>query len=122
MIQFTEPKSIYMQIADHICANILSGELKAGERLLSVRDLAESIAVNPNTVQRSYGWLQEKGLLDIRRGIGLFVAEDAYVRLKQMQRDQFLKKELPALFSRMELLGIGMDDLQRYHQRHNHQI
>lgn len=121
-MKFAEPKSIYMQIADHICANILSGELPPGGRLPSVRELAESIAVNPNTVQRSYTWLQDQGLLEIKRGIGMFVADDAYVRLRQLQREQFLQKELPDLFLKMELLGIGFDDLQTYHQRYNQQI
>lgn len=121
-MQFADQRSIYLQIADHICNTILAGELPDGERLASVRDMASQIAVNPNTVQRSFSLLQDQGILDNRRGIGYFTADDAYQKVKAMKRDQFIREELPKLFRTMELLGIDLNDLNSLYQRHLDQI
>jgi DNA-binding transcriptional regulator YhcF (GntR family) len=76
-MEFVQSQSIYMQIADHICERILSGALKEGERISSVRELAEASEVNPNTVMRAYSYLQELGIIRNQRGIGYFVEPEA---------------------------------------------
>ena len=121
-MQFTDQRSIYLQIADLICDTILSGDLPDGERVSSVREMAASIEVNPNTVQRSYSYLQDQGILDNKRGIGYFIAQDAYQKVKSIKRDLFIKEEIPQLFRTMELLGIELVDLQTLFNRHKQQI
>lgn len=121
-MHFSDHRSIYMQIADHICDNILSGAMPPGERVPSVRELAATIAVNPNTVQRSYTWLQDRGVLQNRRGVGYFIADDAYLTVKLMKREAFVKDDLPDLFRKMSLIGFDLEDVRTIYQRHQEQI
>jgi GntR family transcriptional regulator len=90
MDEFNSSKPIYLQLADTINRLIVSKELKAGEKLQSVRDMALTYNVNPNTVQRTYSELERGGILETRRGQGTFVTEDED-RLDQLRKD--LKEE-----------------------------
>lgn len=121
-MQFADQRSIYLQIADHICDSILAGELPDGERIASVREMAAQIQVNPNTVQRSFTYLQDQGILDNKRGIGFFISENAYQKVKSIKREQFVQEAIPQLFKNMELLGVDFTDLQLIYQRHQQQI
>ncbi len=112
-MEFSESQAIYLQIADHICERILSRSWKQGERIPSVRELAEDIRVNPNTVMRSYGYLQELGIIHLQRGLGYFVAEGAATRTKELKRQSFIARELPRLFKTMDLLGMSCQELER---------
>jgi DNA-binding transcriptional regulator YhcF (GntR family) len=76
-MQFRETVSIYLQIADYICERILLREWKVDERIPSVRELAMQLEVNPNTVMRTYEFLQQQNIIYNQRGIGYFVAADA---------------------------------------------
>ena len=76
-MKFTKPKAIYMQIADYICESILANELKEGDRIQSVREMAAQVEVNPNTVARTFSYLQEKERIYNQRGVGYFAADDA---------------------------------------------
>lgn len=100
-----------MQIADYMLDNILSGSWKNGDRVQSVREMAATVEVNPNTVVRSYNYLQDMGIIFNKRGIGYFVADDALTRTQKIRREAFLREELPHLFRAMELLGVNIDDL-----------
>ena len=75
MDEFNTSKPIYLQLADRINRQIVSKELKAGEKLHSVRDMAIYYNVNPNTIQRTYSELEREGILETRRGQGTFVTE-----------------------------------------------
>jgi DNA-binding transcriptional regulator YhcF (GntR family) len=90
---------------------ILSGAWANGERIPSIRDMAVQLEVNPNTVTRTYTLLQEEGTLENRRGIGYFTSSDAQQRVLETKRVAFMHKELPALFSTMQQLGITESDL-----------
>jgi GntR family transcriptional regulator len=90
MDEFNSSKPIYLQLADTINRLIVSKELKAGEKLQSVRDMALTYNVNPNTVQRTYSELERGGILETRRGQGTFVTEHED-RLAQLRKD--LKEE-----------------------------
>ena len=70
MMEFNQPKGIYQQIADQVRDRIAGGEWPAGDRIPSVREMAVNLGVNPNTVTRSYQTLQDKGIIENRRGIG----------------------------------------------------
>ena len=111
-MEYREKRSIYLQIADHMCENILGGHWCESDRIPSIREMAMETEVNPNTVARSYGFLQEKGVIENKRGIGYFVANGAAESTKEMIKDEFVREELPYLFRRMDLLGIRVADLQ----------
>ena len=76
-MQFRESQAIYLQIADFVCEKILLKEWKAEERIPAVRELAIQLEVNPNTVMRTYEFLQQQEIIYNQRGIGYFVAQGA---------------------------------------------
>ncbi len=105
-MDFHSEKPIYLQIADRFSEAILSGSLKADERIPSVREYGAEIGVNPNTVMRVYEKLTASEILYNKRGIGYFVAPDAREKILQAQQEEFLKVEVPAIRRKMELLGL----------------
>ena len=109
MIQFTEEKPIWRQIYELIAMRILSGEWPEMERIISVREMAQMVGVNPNTVMRSYERLEGDGIIYNRRGIGFFVAEGAKDHIKQLERKKFMDEELPKLRERLVFLGLSID-------------
>jgi len=110
-MEFSQPKGIYQQIADQIRDRILAGEWRSGERVPSVRELATSIGVNPNTVNKSYQALLDREIIENQRGIGYFVALDARQRILDELKAEFVRDELPRLFKTMSVLGMTLDDL-----------
>ena len=113
-MEFSEPRGIYLQIADQVRDRILQGEWQAGERIPSIRELAIELGVNPNTVTRSYQALLDWGIVANQRGRGYFVSEDAGERAVQAMRDEFVRDELPKVVRAMKTLGIGIDELAEY--------
>ena len=111
-MNFRQDKSIYLQIADHIMENILSEKWKEEERIPSVRDLAVEIEVNPNTVVNTYSFLQEKGIIYNKRGIGYFVSEHAVKKTVQLEKESFFNDQLPQVFKTMLLLDISLSELK----------
>jgi DNA-binding transcriptional regulator YhcF (GntR family) len=110
-MEFNNDKSIYIQIADFLCEQILKDEFGSEARVPSVRDLASDIQVNPNTVMRTYGLLQDQGILFNKRGIGYFVSDDAKKIVMKSKKNQFIKEQLPELFKIMDLLDIDFEEL-----------
>ena len=110
-MEFSEPKGIYLQIADQIRERILRGEWKAGQRIPSIRELAVELGVNPNTITRSYQKLLERELITNQRGRGYFVGEDAAGRALKEMKDEFMREEVPRILRTMKLLDIGLDEL-----------
>lgn len=108
-MQFSEDKPIWRQIYELIAMRILSGEWMECERIVSVRELAAEVGVNPNTVMRSYEKLDADGIIFNRRGIGYFVADGAKEHIKQLERQKFIDEELPKLRERLALLGLMID-------------
>ena len=110
-MEFSEPKGIYLQIADRVRDRILAGEWKPDERIPSVREMAVELGVNPNTVSRSYQALVDRQLIVNQRGRGYFVTEDAVARVLAEMREEFRRDELPRIVRTMRLLGIGPDEI-----------
>lgn len=108
---------IYLQVADFICEKVLTRQWRNGDRLPAVKDLSVQTAVNPNTVIKALGYLQDSGILHSQRGLGYFLTDDAEASTRALKRQQFIDVELPRVFASMELLGLGMDDLRKIHQR-----
>ncbi len=113
-MEFQEQQGIYQQIANHLCEEILLEKWQAGFRVPSVREFAAQVSVNPNTVQRAYTQLEELGVLYNRRGIGFFVQENARHRILEWKRRDFLARDLPELFRKMDLLQISLDQLREH--------
>ena len=108
-MQFNDEKPIWRQIYELIAMRILAGEWPEQERIVSVREMAASVGVNPNTVMRSYERLEADGIIFNRRGIGFFVAAGAKDHIKQLERKKFMDEEFPRLKERLELIGLSID-------------
>ncbi len=105
-MEFNEHKPIYLQISENICEKVLTEEWQADERIPSVRELGSNLGVNPNTIMRTYEHLENLEIINNKRGVGFFVANDAREKIIRIQREQFLKDELPLIIRKMTLLGI----------------
>ena len=102
---------IYQQLADLLAAQLLDGQPPEGEPMPSVRTLAGQYLLNPLTVNRALQALGDEGLLENRRGVGLYVQPGARDRLKAAERQRFLSEEWPRLRARLKRLGIGAEQL-----------
>ena len=111
-MEFKETQAIYLQIGDYVCEQILLGRWKKGERLLSVRELAVTLEVNPNTVMRAYDFLQDRDIIFNKRGIGYFVSDDAEQKITRYRKKQFLEQDLPVVFKNMALLGMAFKEIE----------
>ena len=109
-MEFNAHKPIYLQICNQIYEQILSGDLKSDDRLLSVRDFGIQLGVNPNTIMRSYETIQAAGIIYNKRGIGYFVADNAKELVLNQMKEEFLKDELPQVIKKMRLLGITTEE------------
>src|SRR6516162_9987333 len=105
-MEFRENPAIYIQIADYVSEQVLLGKWKLGEKIISIRDLAVELEVNPNTVQRAYEFLQQREIISNRRGVGYFVEEEAKERITSFRRDQFMENELPVFLKNIYLLKV----------------
>jgi len=115
-MEFRENQAIYLQIAEAVCDNILSGKWKEGDKIPSIREIAVDFEVNPNTVVRTYAYLQERGIIYNQRGIGYFVAESARKHTGTLKKEEFIQEELPRVFRTMDLLAMDFSDLQRIYE------
>lgn len=112
MINFKDKEAIYLQIADYVAEHITLGKWLADEKIPSVRDLAGELQVNPNTVMRTYEHLQNQEIIFNKRGLGLFVTEDAISKIKSIRKERFLQQELPDFFRSLYLLDISLEELK----------
>jgi GntR family transcriptional regulator len=121
-MQFRETQSIYLQIADYVCEKILLAEWPQGERIPSVRELAVNLEVNPNTIMRTYEFLQQENIIFNQRGIGFFAANDALRQAARYRRDWFIEKDLPQVFRSLYLLGMDPEELKPLYQQFKNQM
>lgn len=98
---------IYQQLRDRIISLIIEGELKEGEAVPSVRQVSSDYRINHLTVAKAYQELMAEGLLEKRRGIGMFVLEGAQQKLLEKEQEKFLTTEFPELLKRIRRLGIS---------------
>lgn len=111
-------KAIYIQIADRICDEIVTGAFPPDSRLPSVREYAADIQVNANTVMRSYERLSNRGYIYNRRGIGFFVAAEAREKILKERGDDLVDNKLDNIFSLLHHLGVQPDDLRQSYIRY----
>ncbi len=108
---WNDSQPIYWQLKERTVAMILDGTLAEGDALPSVRTVASEFQLNPITVSKSYQALVDDGLVEKRRGLGMFVRDGARKNLVASERSKFLNDEWPAMLSRIEQLGLSIEDL-----------
>lgn len=89
----------------------MNDKFKIGEKIMSVREMAIEVGVNPNTVMRSYELLQNKNIIINQRGIGFNVSENAKEIILEEQKKQFIEEELPEIIKKIKMFGISIEEL-----------
>ncbi|MGY3264751.1 MULTISPECIES: GntR family transcriptional regulator [unclassified Lysobacter] len=110
-IQWSDGAPIYRQLKERVIAMMLDGLLKPGDPLPSVRQVAAEYQLNPITVSRAYQELADESLVEKRRGLGMYVTEEAARKLLVNERDRFLREEWPLVMERIARLGLKLDEL-----------
>jgi len=109
--EWNDSQPIYRQLRDRVVAMILEGVLKEGDPLPSVRNVAAEYRVNPLTVLKGYQQLVDEGLIESRRGLGMFINSGARTLLLKGERQKFLKEEWPRIEATIDRLGLKPEDL-----------
>ena len=107
----SETTPIYLQIVEYVCEQIVLQKWKTESRIPSVRELGVALQVNPNTVLRSYDYLQTNQIVINKRGIGYFVTSDAVNRVVTLRKERFFQTEIPNLAKTLKLLNISIEEL-----------
>ena len=103
---FTNDKAIYIQMADRLCDEILSGVYKDDDRIPSVREYAVLLEVNTNTAVKAYEQLAREEIIYNKRGLGYFVTKGARKQILKVRKQEFMKERLPELFRQMNLQNV----------------
>ena len=111
-IDFDHKTPIYLQVAGMIRDAVAAGDLSEGEAIPSVREVSAEHGLNPQTVLNATKVLIDEGILEKRRGIGIFVKEGAQTSLLKVARQHFKTEELPAFMNRAKLLGFSGNEIQ----------
>jgi GntR family transcriptional regulator len=107
----SQNRPVYLKLRDQIAAAIIEGRYEEGAMLPSVRALAAEEGANPLTVAKAYQQFQNDGLVEVQRGVGMYVVEGAADQLRSRERRNFLKDEWPEIRQRMNRLGIDLSEL-----------
>ncbi len=107
----TQSRPVYLKLRDQIAAAIIQGDYPEGAMLPSVRALAAEQGANPLTVAKAYQQFQSDGLVEVQRGVGMYVVKGAAELLRKRERDLFLREEWPEIRARMARLGLSPADL-----------
>ncbi len=110
---WNEHTPIYRQLKEKVLEMMLDGDLKAGDALPSVRQVAAEYQLNPITVSKAYQELVDDNLVEKRRGIGMYMTEGASEKLLASERERFMREEWPAMVERIRRLGLSLDQLLR---------
>ena len=107
----SQSRPVYLKLRDQIAAAIIEGDYAEGAMLPSVRALAAEEGANPLTVAKAYQQFQNDGLVEVQRGVGMYVVKGAAEALRKREREAFLREEWPEIRERMARLGIDPADL-----------
>jgi GntR family transcriptional regulator len=122
-MEWSDGQPIYRQLRDLVIQRVIDGSFPEGEAIPSVRQVATDFRINHLTVGKAYQELVEMGLLETRRGLGMYVASGARGSLTNEEQQRFLDKELPAFAQRVHKLGMPMADvierLTTIEEKHN---
>ena len=112
-------RPICPQLCENLCVLIATGEIGAGEKLMSVREVALSAGVTPNTVQKSFEQLEQTGIIYSRRGSGWYVSEDTHIAREALQ--QLIRGKTEAYLNDMHSLGLNKDDIINTIKEYEHE-
>jgi GntR family transcriptional regulator len=116
-MEFRDKQAIYLQIAEYVCEQILLNKWPLSEKILSIRDLAVAMEVNPNTVQRAYDFLQQQEIIVNKRGIGYFVEEDDMNSILAYRIELFIENDLPVFFRNLYLLKMDFKEMKQLYDQ-----
>lgn len=108
---WTDDQPIYRQLKDKVVTAIMEGSLREGEALPSVRNVAVEMQINPITASKAYQELVMDGLVEKKRGLGMFVVDGARDKLMEAERERFLNEEWPRVMETIRRLGLDADAL-----------
>lgn len=114
---FSNEKAIYIQIAERLCDEILAGKYGDDDKIPSVREYAVMLKVNTNTAVKAYDELAHEHLIYNRRGLGYFVTPGAKQVITEARRTTFMGEILPRVFRQMQLLGIGIEEVETAYEQ-----
>ena len=117
MSQFNDTQPIFLQIRQRIIEMILKRTAKEGDVLPSVRQISADLSVNPLTVTKAYQSLVDIGVVESRRGMGMFVAAGGRDKLLAHERETFLNEEWPRIRTQIEALGLNLETLLKGEQK-----
>lgn len=110
-LKFENEKPIYIQLADWLADNILSGQIKEGEQIPSTTEISVTYKVNPATALKGVNLLVEKGVIYKKRGLGMFVSEGAVQRLKKERQEDFYDSFVRAMLEEASKLGLTKEEI-----------
>ena len=119
MMDWNNSQPIFLQIRQQLIQMILAGDGDTETPLPSVRRISADFAVNPLTVTKSYQSLVDLGIVEKRRGLGMFLRPDAREKLKQHERESFLREDWPPILNRIRFLELDLSDLLNDHDTGN---
>ena len=115
-MQFDERSPIYEQIVLWFCRSLVKGDIKPGQRIQSIRELAMEFKVNTNTVQRAYQEMERRELIFSKRGTGYFITEDT--GMKNEVKEEMIKEAITRFLEEMKAMGLDMnlirEELDKY--------
>lgn len=109
-----DDQPIYRQLFERMLGLILQGSYTEGAAIPSVRQVASDLQINHLTVAKAYQELVDIGLVEARRGMGMYVVPGARAKIHQLEKEKFLTAELPALLQRIAQLGVSKKELIQY--------
>lgn len=121
-MDFKANKPIYLQIVDFCFQHILTEEWLENDRIPSVRELAMTLQVNPNTAMRAFEYMQSEKIIYSKRGMGYYVAENARGQISKLQKKEFFEEVLPETFRSMNLLDISIDDIVKQYEQFKKEV
>ncbi|MEP1472546.1 MAG: GntR family transcriptional regulator [Halieaceae bacterium] len=110
-VEWNDNQPIYRQLRDMVVERIMDGSFSEGEAVPSVRQVAADYQINHLTVGKAYQELVEVGLLEKRRGLGMFVTSGARGSLTNNEQQRFIDEDVPAFAQKMQRLGLDMDEI-----------
>ena len=110
---FDDRSPIYLQIADKIKEDIVSGALGEDEQVMSTNQYASFYRINPATAAKGFQQLVEEGVLYKRRGIGMFVSPAAREKLRSERRERFFEQVVDTMIAEARVIGISLDEIVR---------
>lgn len=111
---FDDRSPIYVQIANGIKDDVVSGALKEDEQVMSTNQYAAFYQINPATAAKGFAQLVDEGVLYKKRGIGMFVSPDARERLRSQRRERFFAEVVDPMLTEARMVGVGIDEITAY--------